>query len=162
MNKIKSINNEDYILDISNALKYHMDLIDKDFSDINIVCIGTDKSISDSVGPFIGSFLDKEFNNIYGTLKEPIHAMNIYDRLEEIDLENNLIIAIDACLSNDIDDLYNITIENVPIKPGLGVGKTLPPVGDISIKVNIGKELDSIFESKNNRIYDIIETARKV
>src|SRR4051794_9429675 len=54
---------------------------------IVFVCIGTDRSTGDSLGPLVGSFLEeKDISSfhVYGTLDEPIHAVNLNDRLREI------------------------------------------------------------------------------
>lgn len=51
-----------------------------------IVCIGTDKCVGDCLGPLVGTFLE-EHNfplPVYGTLKDPIHALNLDKKLEEI------------------------------------------------------------------------------
>src|SRR5690606_31826424 len=52
---------------------------------VDIVCVGTDRSTGDSLGPFIGSVLlrqkDKGFIppsvSVYGTIHEPVHALNL-------------------------------------------------------------------------------------
>src|SRR3954466_14015390 len=51
------------------------------------VCIGTDRSTGDSLGPLIGTLLvEKNIHpfHIYGSLANPIHALNLADRLSEI------------------------------------------------------------------------------
>lgn len=101
-----------------------------------IVCIGTDKCIGDCLGPLIGTFLiEKNFSlPVYGTLDKPIHALNIDTELKKIYRlhPNSTIIAIDACLG-DIHSIGEIHLKTDPLKPGKGVGKTLPSVGNISI-----------------------------
>ena len=67
-----------------------------------IVCIGTDKCVGDCLGPLVGTFLE-EHNfplPVYGTLKDPIHALNLDKKLEEINKlhPNACIIGIDACI----------------------------------------------------------------
>ena len=47
--------------------------------DIILVCIGTDRSTGDSLGPLTGSkLLEKNLEHfyIYGTLQHPVHAVN--------------------------------------------------------------------------------------
>ena len=60
----------------------------KDFMKDNtaIVCIGTDKCIGDCLGPLVGTILEENLFPlpIYGTISNPIHALNIDKRLEEI------------------------------------------------------------------------------
>ncbi len=105
-------------------------------NEIVVVCIGTDKCIGDCLGPLVGTMLkNKKFPfHIYGTLKNPIHAINIKERIDYIKKKHpfGFIIAIDACLGEK-NDVGKIQIRNKPIYPGKGVGKKLPSIGDISI-----------------------------
>ncbi|WP_297520966.1 spore protease YyaC [uncultured Clostridium sp.] len=130
MNKIKS-----YYKDSLSYYKLAHFL--KDYiNDSIIICIGTDKCIGDCLGPLIGSsLLEKNFPlPIYGTLEHPIHALNIDIELERIYKLHpySTIIAIDACLG-DIKAIGEIHLKTDSLKPGKGVGKLLPSVGDLSI-----------------------------
>ena len=111
-----------------------------------ILCIGTDRSTGDSLGPLVGHKLTpsmKSFRNahIMGTLDNPVHALNLESTIKRIyeDHANPFIIAIDSSLGNK-KKVGQLSIKNIPLKPGSGVNKVLPPVGDISITgiVNIG------------------------
>lgn len=109
----------------------------KDWSELVFLCIGTDRITGDSLGPYIGYQLEKyplENAYIYGTLENPVHALNLEKTLSEIERRhpNGLVIAIDASLGAK-KHLGYITIGNGSIHPGAGVRKTLPPVGDIYI-----------------------------
>lgn len=101
-----------------------------------VVCIGTDRCIGDCLGPLVGTFLTSiGFKYpVYGTLKNPIHAINLNDQMKKIYTLhiNPHIIAIDACLGEE-NFIGNIHIRKGPIFPGKGVGKSLPSVGDLSI-----------------------------
>ncbi|MTI71691.1 MAG: spore protease YyaC [Firmicutes bacterium] len=105
-------------------------------NDLIIICIGTDKCIGDCLGPLVGTLLKKENLpfKVYGTLEEPIHALNIKKRTKQIKLKHpmNYTIAIDACLG-ERDSVGHIQIRKGPIFPGKGVGKKLPSIGDLSI-----------------------------
>lgn len=109
------------------------DLIE--YNDV-FLCIGTDRYIGDALGPIVGDKLIKTHPdlNIYGTLKEPVHAVNIVKTVHIIKKKHpsSQIIAIDACLGES-SSIGDICIKNQPLFPGKGVGKNLPPVGDISI-----------------------------
>jgi putative sporulation protein YyaC len=109
--------------------------IDKDYKKIVIVCIGTDRSTGDSLGPYIGT-LAKELEDfpfeVLGTLDDPVHAKNLEQVMSKIDRNDTLIIAIDACLGQQ-ENIGKISVHEGSIKPGSGVGKDLPPIGDISI-----------------------------
>jgi len=135
------------IFELSSALQKYIDS-SLDNRDIVILCIGTDRSTGDSLGPLTGYKLNNiKYDNvyIYGTLDTPIHAKNIQSTLEQINslYKEPFIIAIDACLGRH-DHIGFIILSNKPLKPGAGVNKELPEVGDISITgvVNAGGFMD--------------------
>lgn len=108
--------------------------VDKKYNRIAIVCIGTDRSTGDCYGPLVGFMLSKckiyDFD-VYGTIENPVHAMNLKETIKKIDTENTLVIAVDASIGR-IEHIAHIGLSNSAIKPGSGVGKDLPEVGDIS------------------------------
>ncbi|WP_202976435.1 spore protease YyaC [Anaerophilus nitritogenes] len=101
-----------------------------------IICVGTDRCIGDALGPLVGTLLkDKNFRlPVYGTLDEPIHAINLEESISKIKSKHpkGFFIAIDACLGNE-DLIGHIHIKKGPISPGKGVGKSLPNIGNLSI-----------------------------
>lgn len=109
-----------------------------------ILCIGTDRSTGDALGPLIGTQLlrlNLPQLHVCGTLDEPVHAQNLGDNIQFIQksLVNPFIIAIDACLGR-LDSVGCITLASGPLKPGAGVHKQLPEVGEAHITgiVNVG------------------------
>ncbi|MDD2553928.1 MAG: spore protease YyaC [Desulfotomaculaceae bacterium] len=109
-----------------------------------LLCIGTDRSTGDCLGPLVGSKIDRlqqDFFEVYGTLNNPVHASNLKDTLEKIHnkYNNPLIIAVDACLGR-IENVGCINLGDGSLRPGAGVSKSLPPVGQIHITgiVNVG------------------------
>lgn len=131
-----------------------------------IVCIGTDKCIGDCLGPLIGTLLKK--NNfplpIYGTLSSPIHALNIEEKIKTIKKRHphSFIIAVDACLG-DSDKIGDIEIRIGPIYPGKGIGKKLPPVGDLSIVGIVDStDNDTSFSLHNIRLSFVMEMAEVI
>ncbi|GKU25829.1 spore protease YyaC [Clostridium folliculivorans] len=131
---------------------------------IVFICIGTDRSTGDSLGPLVGEKLKYMIQNevyIYGNLKEPVHAKNLNSILDEINCKfnNPFIIAIDACLG-DLDNVGKIYIDKKPLLPGIAVNKNLPPVGDISILgvVNISGSLEFMV-LQNTRLYTVMTIA---
>lgn len=119
-----------------------------------IVCIGTDKCIIDSLGPIIGTILVKQDIGIdvYGTLDNPVHAMNINDYIKILNKKNyDKVIAIDACLSSRMG-VGTVKIDDEPIMPGKGIGKSLPEIGDISIVGVTG--------SGNTDFHDLVQDTR--
>lgn len=70
---------------------------------------------------------------VYGTIDKPVHALNLEDTLSSsIDHSNTLVIALDAALE-EAENIGHIKTSYDTIYPGNGVGKNLPPVGDIQM-----------------------------
>jgi putative sporulation protein YyaC len=112
--------------------------------EIIILCIGTDRSTGDSLGPLVGSKLvDLGLNaaTIFGTLDFPVHAVNLQQIIAQIRSQYSkpFIIAVDACLGR-FESIGYISIKEGPLQPGTGVNKNLPAVGDLQIVgiVNVG------------------------
>jgi putative sporulation protein YyaC len=111
------------------------------------VCVGTDRSTGDCLGPLIGSKLAEwEFVRhhvrVLGTLESPVHAGNLEEvlsRLSEGRARLGRVLAVDACLGR-LASVGYITLAEGPLRPGTGVNKNLPPVGDLHITgiVNVG------------------------
>ena len=137
----------------------------KDVIDENtvIVCIGTDRAIGDALGPLVGTMLkNSDFKYpVYGTLDDPIHALNIYEAIDNIRQTHSKgnFLAIDACLGSK-SSIGNIQIREGPILPGKGVGKKLPQIGNYSI-VGIVDKIDenNKFSFNNVRLSFILELA---
>ncbi len=129
-----------------------------------IVCIGTDRSTGDSLGPIVGSRLqdlNHKYFTVLGTLESPVHASNLSEYLKIInDLNNPFVIAIDACLGN-IDNVDYINIAEGALKPGAGVNKLLPPVGNLHITgvVNVGGFME-YFVLQNTRLNTVMKMAK--
>ncbi|NEW09231.1 spore protease YyaC [Paenibacillus sp. SYP-B3998] len=106
---------------------------------IAFVCIGTDRSTGDALGPLVGSALKEAgYPFVIGTLEAPCDASNMVVRLSEIP-QGSVVIAIDACLGQKQSvGLYQIS--NQPLLPGKSVGKRLPPVGDYTIAAMVNAD----------------------
>lgn len=132
-----------------------------------IVCLGTDRSTGDSLGPLTGSVLRKyqsPFFDLFGTLEEPVHAVNLKDTLEKIQtrFRNPFVIGIDACLGK-ASSVGHVIAGPGPVRPGAGVNKNLPPVGDIHISgvVNIGGFME-YFVLQNTRLHLVMSMAELI
>lgn len=119
-------------------------------SELVFLCIGSDRITGDSLGPLIGYQLSPYCGHgfyVYGTLDDPVHALNLSDRMFYIRKHHPeaLLIAIDASLGTRRHQGY-ITIGNGSIRPGAGAGKTLPEVGDIFITgiVNVSGSFEQL------------------
>ncbi len=132
--------------------------------EIVILCIGTDRSTGDALGPLVGTKLKAGYLrklHVYGTLEEPVHAINLADKIENIQRahRNPVIIAIDACLGQ-YSSVGTINVADGPLKPGAGVKKELPSVGDLHITgiVNVGGFME-YFVLQNTRLYLVMRMA---
>lgn len=103
-----------------------------------IVCIGSDLSVGDSLGPVTGTKLKEKLAGlnvyVYGTLSKPITAHEVKytnDFIRQTHPDSK-IIAIDAAVGV-AGDIGLIKIANRGLKPGSGANKKLCKIGDVSI-----------------------------
>lgn len=134
---------------------------------IAIVCIGTDRSTGDALGPLVGTMLKEKnmtYFHVYGTLEEPIHAVNLEEKITAIRSihENAFMIAVDACLGR-LKSVGAITVAEGPVRPGAGVNKQLPPVGDLHITgvVNVSGFME-FFVLQNTRLHLVMNMAKTI
>jgi putative sporulation protein YyaC len=134
---------------------------------IVFVCIGTDRSTGDSLGPLTGTLLlEKNISSffVYGTLDDPIHAVNLAEKLKEIHEKHfhPFIIGIDACLGR-VKNVGMIEIGDGPVQPGAGVNKELPEVGSIHITgiVNVSGFME-FFVLQNTRLNLVLKIAKTI
>ena len=132
-------------------------------SDLLILCIGSDRSTGDSLGPLVGSMLKTySIRNIIGTLSEPVHALNIEQKIAsiEIDYSSPIILAIDASLGQK-ENIGSVEIGSGTVKPGAAVQKKLPAIGDLYITgiVNVGGYMEFMV-LQSTRLNLVIRLAR--
>ena len=108
--------------------------------EIIILCIGSDRSTGDSLGPLIGhQFKNYVTPGLYliGDLHEPVHAANLNYCMKSINktFDNPYIIAIDASLGKE-EHIGFMTLATGPLKPGLGVKKSC-----LKLEISTSQEL---------------------
>jgi putative sporulation protein YyaC len=129
------------------------------------VCVGTNRSIGDSLGPFVGTLLTEAgVPNVYGTIDHPVHALNLAETLERIEKTHPgaCIVGIDACLGR-AKSVGSMELRDGALEPGIGVGKVLPSVGDYNIigVVNVGGFMQ--YEVlQNTRLSLVIQMAKSI
>lgn len=135
-----------------------------------LLCIGTDRSTGDALGPLVGSKVaagGSSYYHVYGTLAEPVHAANLKEKLREIYRHHRdpLVIAVDASLGYP-ENVGYINVGTGPLLPGAGVNKTLPPVGHLHVTavVNVGGFMEYLVLQNTRlsvvmRLADIIAAA---
>ncbi|AHV96304.1 spore protease YyaC [Paenibacillus sabinae] len=124
---------------LSKALLRHF-LKGPEYDELVVVGIGTCRYSGDTLGPLVGSRLEKRFGStsgisIYGTLDKPVHSLNLAKLVSRINKEHKrpYIIAVDSCLGR----YYKVgTIQLVEgaLQPGASLDKQLPEIGNIHLK----------------------------
>lgn len=131
----RSYNEPLIISDIVKKVKYWLQ--DQTIEDFVVLCIGTDRSTGDSLGPLTGTLLGRyQLNSftVYGTLHDPVHAINLAEKINLINENhsNPYIIAIDACLGK-VSSIGDIIAGTGSIRPGAALNKQLPLVGHVHL-----------------------------
>jgi putative sporulation protein YyaC len=101
-------------------------------SEITFVCIGTDCSTGDSLGPLVGTLLrERGFTRVFGTLEHPCDANKLPAMMASLDSKRK-VIALDACLGRP-ENIGSYLVADGPLTPARSIGKSMAPVGDYSI-----------------------------
>lgn len=136
---------------------------------ITVVCIGTDRSTGDALGPLVGARLVDTVGDdvhVLGTLEQPVHAANLHEVLQNLarapDAKERIVVAVDACLGKS-ESVGYISVKPGPLHPGTGVHKNLPPVGHFHIMgvVNVGGFME-YFVLQNTRLSLVMRMAHVI
>ncbi|MGI6663436.1 MAG: spore protease YyaC [Bacillota bacterium] len=127
--------------------------------------MGTDRSTGDSLGPLVGSMLaDEGFpGEVIGNLDEPVHAENLGRVVMSLGEESGFLdLGVDACLGTKTE-VGAVMVRSGPLRPGLGVKKKLPPVGDLHLAgvVNVGGFMEYMV-LQNTRLSLVMKMARAI
>ncbi|HWH14599.1 MAG TPA: spore protease YyaC [Miltoncostaeaceae bacterium] len=104
-------------------------------------CIGTDRSTGDALGPLVGQKLRRLGcgpQEVVGTLEHPLHALNLAERITPLlqDPRRPLLVAVDAALGASAN-VGSVHLRPGGLRPGQGVGKDLPEVGELSVTATV-------------------------
>lgn len=173
MNAVKERTETTKYFDASNThTPYHFGkelatLIKKNMApgqELVFLCIGSDRATGDSLGPLIGHKLSHSTLMsaiVYGTLEQPVHAKNLVETMGKIKKahERAFIVAIDASLGTT-EHIGYISLGACSLKPGAGVAKELPEVGDLSITgiVNLSGLFDHML-LQTTRLHIVMQMA---
>lgn len=129
---------------------------------ITFLCIGTDRSTGDALGPLVGTFLEEAgYRQVVGTLSAPCDGSNMEERVAQLP-PDGVIIAIDACLGKP-QSVGQYQVANMPIEPGKSVGKRLPPVGDYSIAAIVNVDgPKKYWILQNTSLHHVVRMAKDV
>lgn len=115
---------------------------------VSFACIGSDRSTGDALGPLVGQRLERlghPREGIIGTLEHPLHALNLRERLAGVhgDPSRPLLVAVDAALG-PLRGVGTIALRRGGLQPGQGVGKALPPVGDVALTATVNVQAGAL------------------
>lgn len=132
---------------------------------IVLLCVGTDRSIGDALGPLVGTYVAQTEPTdfvVLGTLENPVHAGNLVETVEWVErtFRRPLVVAVDACLGRS-ESIGMLTVAGGSLLPGAGVNKTLPAVGDVHLTgvVNVGGFME-YFVLQNTRLSLVMAMAK--
>ena len=147
---------------VREAVREGLDLAGGGARKVIVVCIGTDRSTGDALGPLTGYRLltgAAPGTAVFGTLEEPVHAGNLTERLLDIHRLHpaSVVVAVDACLGS-LENVGTICVGLGALRPGAGVNKALPPVGDLHVTgvVNVGGFME-YFVLQNTRLHLVMK-----
>lgn len=129
---------------------------------IVFLCIGTDRSTGDALGPLVGSALaEKGCPHVVGTLESPCDSNNLKLRLQNVPADK-VLIAIDACLGHPLN-VGQYLIAEGSIQPAESVGTELPAVGDYSIAAIVNENgVKPYWTLQTTSLYFVMRMAREI
>lgn len=152
---------------VSASITLHMQACRRAAEPVVVVCIGTDRSTGDALGPLVGTSLrqlDGDALRVFGTLDDPVHAANLADVLRRLPGRGSepFVLAVDACLGQS-DQVGTIAVGPGPVRPGAGVNKVLPAVGSVHVTgtVNVGGFMEYLV-LQNTRLSLVMRMARVI
>ena len=80
-----------------------------------------------------------------GTLEEPLHALNLEERLLPLTVAAGgpLIVAVDAALG-PMGNVGAVNLRRGGLLPGQGVGKTLPRIGELAVTATVNVQAGAL------------------
>ena len=118
-----------------------------EFSDIVILCVGTDKLIGDLVGPIAGQKLKRLFKDfekitVYGDIKETVNITNLNEIISEIiaNYDQPFIITIDSALGPR-EKVETVWVSTGNLNPGSALKKQESCRSNVNFKDVVGENL---------------------
>lgn len=131
---------------------------------LTVVCVGTDRSTGDSLGPLVGTMLLRSSfpGMVIGDLDSPVHAENLDEAATRLAGQCGLVLGVDACLGTR-QEVGSVMVRPGPLRPGLGVKKKLLPIGDLYIAgvVNVGGFMEYMV-LQNTRLSVVMRMAQAI
>ncbi|XID95924.1 spore protease YyaC [Paenibacillaceae bacterium WGS1546] len=126
------------------------------------LCIGTDRSTGDSLGPWVGTYLEERgMPGVIGTLRQPCDADALPRILGELP-DRAVVLAIDACLGKP-DGVGGYFVREGPLVPARSVNRGLGAVGAYSIAAVVNaNSLKPYWTLQSTSLYRVIGMAKEV
>jgi putative sporulation protein YyaC len=137
------------LVTLSGMLERELGLLGASARPVAFACIGTDRSTGDALGPLVGQRLLRlgyDPAGVIGTLEEPLHALNLEERLlpvMEAPGPRPLIVAVDAALGS-ISNVGAVNVRRGGLLPGQGVGKSLPRIGELAVTATVNVQAGAL------------------
>lgn len=126
------------------------------------LCIGTDRSTGDSLGPLVGTMLEaRGVKRVLGTLRRPCDADRLAGDVASLP-ETAIVIAVDACLGRP-DNVGRYLLGQGPLQPARATGAALPAVGDYSVAAVVGEFGPQPYKTlQTTSLYAVMEMAGRI
>lgn len=112
---------------------------------LTFLCIGSDRSGGDALGPLTGTLLvERGYSRVVGTLHAPCDAETWTVRLEELERvgAGGPVLAVDACLGHPHSvGLFQLAAG--PLEAGRSMRRGFAPVGDYSVAAIVNAVRDN-------------------
>lgn len=141
--------NEKFVQDLQKQIFQYMT---QEFSEIILLCIGTNQLIGDCIGPMVGELLNQETKKeniiIYGNMIETINFKNARKTIEYIlkKYKKPFIITVDSALGTE-KMIKRIVVSRGMIKIGKSLGRSISYYSHINIKGVVGENKNTVFEN---------------
>lgn len=119
------------------------------FSDVVVLCVGTDKLVGDLVGPLVGHKLKRLFKDcekikIYGDIKETVNITNVNEIVSEVITNYNqpFIITIDSALGPK-EAIETVWVSTGKLEPGKALAKEKSCNSNVSFKAVVGEDFQN-------------------
>ncbi len=126
------------------------------------LCIGTDRSTGDSLGPWVGTLLEERgVAGVRGTLKTPCDAIAL-PKLARTLPESAVVVAIDACLGRP-ESVGSFLARRGPLVPARSVNGGFEAVGTYSIEGVVNESsLKPYWTLQSTSLYRVMGMARQI
>ncbi len=130
--------------------------------ELTFLCIGTDRSTGDCLGPWVGTMLEeKGFARVIGTLREPCDADKLPQLVPAL-TDMGTIIAVDACLGRP-ENIGAYLVSNGPLIPAQSVNRKFPAIGAYSIAGVVNAvSLKPYWTLQSTSLYHVMGMAKEI